>query len=255
MTITAFSRKKIFLFHLLFFLLIISAFIWSQAFYWILIAFNILFLFYFFKSKKIILEKKDYWFFVLPGLFINSLFFYLSLLVSKFYIILFLIIGLSISFYYFIGLRKRFFRKSSLSSDGFSIWSDVLSFLFLFLSTSFFYGLTYFLNIGNWILFLGIFFVLLVSSWQNIFLVKENIKSTIFFGSLFLFSVLPLAWVLFFLPFNYNILGLLLSLCYYLGLSLIRFYLTKSLTIKKIKYNLIFIISLLTIILLLVKWR
>jgi len=255
MPIINFSRKKIFLFHLLFFLLIISAFIWSKSFYWILISFNVLFLFYFFRFKKIILEKKDYWFFVLPALFINSLVFYLSLLVSRFYIILFLIAGLSLSFYYFCGLKKRFSKKNLFRTDSLSIWSDILGLLFLFLSASFFYGLTYFLNINNWIIFLGIFSVLLVSSWQNIFLARENIRSTIFFGSLFLFSVLPLSWALFFLPFNYNILGLLLSLCYYLGLSLIKFYLTKSLTAKKIKYNLIFIISLLIITLLLVKWR
>lgn len=255
MSITAFSKKKIFLFHFLFFLLIASAFIWSKSFYWILLSFNILFLFYFFRFKKIILEKKDYWLFILPGLFINGLVFYLSLLVSKFYIFIFLIAGLSISFYYFCGLKKRFSRKNSFASDSLSIWSDILSLLFLFLSASFFYGLTYFLNVSNWILFLSISVTLLVSSWQNIFLVKESIKTTIFFGSLFLFSVLPLAWILFFLPFNYNILGLLLSLCYYLGLSLIRFYLTKGLTIKKIKYNLIFIISLLIITLLLIKWR
>ncbi|HOZ53120.1 MAG TPA: hypothetical protein PK142_00390 [bacterium] len=250
-----FSRKKIFLFHLLFFLLLVSAFIWSKSFYWILISFNAVFFFYFLRFKKIIAEKKDYLFFILPGLFINSLAFYLSLLISKFYIILFLIVGLMVSFYYFSGLKKRVFRKNVLGSDSLSIWSDVLSLLFLFLTASFFYGLTYFLNINNWVLFVFISLMLLVSSWQNIFLAKESFKTTIFFGSLFLFSVLPLVWILFFLPFNYNILGLLLSLCYYLGLSLIRFYLTKGLTIKKIKYNLIFIISLLIIILLLVKWR
>lgn len=252
---TIFSRKKIFIFHLFFFSLIISAFIWAKSFYYILIAFNILFLFYSFSFKKIISEKRDYWFFVLPGLFLNSLLFYSSLLVSKFYIILFIVVGLFISYYYFLELKKRLPRKNSLKSNSVSTWSDVLGLLFLFLAASFFYGLTYFLNIDNWILFLAISVVLLVSSWQNIFLVKENIKITIFFGSLFLFSVLPLVWILFFLPFNFNILGLLLSLCYYLGLSLIRFYLGRGLTIKKIKYNLTFIILLLIITLLLVKWR
>lgn len=252
---TIFSRKKIYLFHLLFFFIIVSAFIWSKSFYYFLIAFNVLFLFYSLSFKKIISKIKDYWFFVLPGLFLNSLLLYSSLLVSKFYIILFIVIGLFISCHYFLELEKRLLRKNSLKSNGVSTWSDILGLLFIFLTASFFYGLTYFLNIDNWILFLAISATLLVSSWQNIFLVKENIKITIFFGSLFLFSVLPLVWVLFFLPLNFNILGLLLSLCYYLGLSLIRFYLGQGLTVKKIKYNLIFIILLLIITLLLVKWR
>ena len=242
-------RKKIFFSHLLFFLIISSAFIWSRLFYYFIIVFNV-FLF----SFLILFFRKDLWnrdkflLPLLPFFFLNSFLFFLSISVPSFYFIFFILIAIILSYCYCLNLKKRKFTSLL-------VWSDIISLLSVFLASSFFYSLNYFLNINPvWVfLFLSIFIFLIAG--LNISLLSQPRSLSVFFLIIFLLSLIPLIWSFFFLPFNYNIIALLLSVLYYAGLSFIRLYLNRDLGPKKIKYNLIFIISLMILILLSVKWR
>lgn len=248
-------RRKIFLFHLVFFLVLLSGFIWPTLYYWSLLVFNLLFIVFVLIFNKILLDKKRLIFFVLSWLFINSLSLYSSLLINKWLIALLLFTGLSISYYYFVEFRQRLNRDFNFNFGNFSILSDVKGLLLVFLGSSFIYGLVYFLNVKNWVLLSAILIILFFTIRQNIFIVKKQAGETLLASLLFLTALLPIVGSLFFLPFNYNILGLILSVCYYFGLNFIRFYLSDSLTVKKIKYNLIFIIALLIVIFLTISWR
>ncbi len=248
-------RKKIFFFHCLFFIILASGFIWPHLYYWSILVFNVIFLIFVLMFNKILLDKKRLSFFILPFLFINFLALYSSLLINKWLILGIIISAMFFSYYYFVEFRLRLNRDFDFNLGNFSILSDVEGLLLVFLSTSFIYGLPYFLSFKNWILMIIIILVLFFTIWQNILIVNKQKQKTLESSFLFLLVLLPIVGSLFFLPFNFNILGLILTLCYYTGLSFIRFYLSETLTNKKIKYNLIFIIVLLLTIFLTVRWR
>jgi len=127
--------------------------------------------------------------------------------------------------------------------------------LTVFLSSSFVYSLPYFMKIESWLLVLILSIIVFISFFQNIAVEKMPIKIDLFFSFLFLFSMVPLLWALLLMPFNYNILGLLASLFYYSALNFVVFYLKKDLTVKKVRYNLLFTFLLLLIILLGARWK
>ena len=232
-------RKKIFAFHCLFFLILLSGFIWSGVYYWSVLAFNIVFFIFILIFNKILLDKKRLSFFILPFIFLNALSFYCSLLINKWLIVGMISSVMIISYYYFVEFRLRLNRDFDFNLGGFLMLSDIEGLLSVFLGTSFIYGLPYFLNVKNWMLVIMITVILLFSVWQNILIVNKQKKKreTIKSSSLLLLILLPLAGSLFFLPFNFNILGLILTLCYYSGLSFVRFHLSETLTDKKIKYG------------------
>lgn len=248
-------KRKIFLFHCFFCLIFLVGFFTPKTYYWAILAFNVFFLAFVFYLRNINSGLRKYIYFILPGLFLNSLFLYLSLLANKFYLILILLLGVSLSYYYFKELRKKLVRDADLSAGSFLGWADTVALLLVFFTASFSYALTYFLNISNYILILIILLALFLGIWQSLLFLGTKLRPSLLFSFLFVIALLPIAWVLFFLPFSYNILGLIISICYYFGLSFIRFNLTNSLSIKKIKYNLAFMLMSLLVLLAMIKWR
>lgn len=250
-------RKKIFFFHSLFLIVLASGFIWPNLYYWSLLVFNVIFLIFVLMFNSILLDKKRLSFFILPFLFINSLALYSSLLINKWLILGMILSAMFFSYYYFVEFRLRLNRDFDFNLGNFSVLSDVEGLLLVFLGASFIYSLPYFLNFKNWMLLIIIVLILFFAIWQNILIVnkQKQKQETLRSSFLFLLVLLPIVGSLFFLPFNFNVLGLILTLCYYTGLSFIRFHLSETLTNKKIKYNLIFIIVLLLTIFLTVRWR
>ena len=250
-------RKKIFFFHGLFLIVLASGFIWPNLYYWSLLVFNVIFLIFVLMFNSILLDKKRLSFFILPFLFINSLALYSSLLINKWLILGMILSAMFFSYYYFVEFRLRLNRDFDFNLGNFSVLSDVEGLLLVFLGASFIYSLPYFLNFKNWMLLIIIVLILFFAIWQNILIVnkQKQKQETLRSSFLFLLVLLPIVGSLFFLPFNFNVLGLILTLCYYTGLSFIRFHLSETLTNKKIKYNLIFIIVLLLTIFLTVRWR
>lgn len=248
-------KKMVALFHLFFWVVLFIGFLVPHFFYWVLLIFNLSFLFFNNRLGRLANYKSSIFYLILPWVFVNGLFFYSSLLVSMVLIAILLALGVLLSFYYFIGLKKHLSRRSSSSSNNFFIWTDVLGLLSVFLVSSFVYGLNYFLNISNFTSNLIIVLVLFLSAWRNISVILRDYKNIIFLSSIFILGFIPLVVAISFLPFNFNVLGLMLSVFYYSALNFLRFYFSNSLTIKKIKFNLLFVIAILLIIFLTVKWR
>jgi len=248
-------KRKIFLFHCFFCLIFLVGFFVPKTYYWSILGFNVFFLLFVFYLRNINFGLRKYVYFVLPGLFLNSLFLYLSLLVGRFYLLLFLLSGVALSYYYFKELRKKLVRDADLSAGSFLGLADTIALLAVFFTASFSYALTYFLNVSNYVLILIILFVLFSAIWQSILFLGTKLRPSLLFTVLFVVALLPITWVLFFLPFSYNILGLIVAICYYFGLSFIRFHLSNSLSIKKIKYNLAFMLMSLLVLLAMIRWR
>lgn len=252
---TLWLKRKIFVFHLLFFLPLLGGFVWPFFYYQSLSLFNLLFIVFSLILGRSLIDKRRLVFFVPPWLLLNSAALYASLL-SQFYLaVLILLLAGLLSYYYFLGFRQRLNRDSNFNLGSFSVWSDILSLLLVFFGSSFIYALVYFLNVNIWLLGLLICLLLFIVFRQNIFIVKKDSSRILSSTLLISLALSPIVWSLFFLPFNYNFLGLILSVIYYGALNLVRFHLGETLTKKKIKYNLIFIIALLLIIFLTVKWR
>ncbi len=248
-------KTKLYFFHLIFFLVLSVGFFWTNLYYWLILVFNLCFVLSVYSIKSILSNNKKFLYFIPVLLFLNATYLFLSLMLSKFLILFFLLVSIVFSFYYFKNLKRALTRKSEHSFINLFFWLDILGFLSVFLLSSFLYSLTHFLNWGNHLIFLLIALSIFLLAWQNIFIVNTNNSKNLLSLFLFLALILPLAWVLFLLPFSANILALFLTVFYYSALSFIRYYLSKSLSNKKIKYNLIFIISLLVFIFLMLKWR
>ncbi len=249
------NKKTTLFFHLLFFVIFVAAF-WLPGFYYYMISlFNVVFIVYSYLIGRLIKRNRNLLYFILPLIFMNGIFFYSSTLVNIFFVLSFLSVGLFLSYHYFRGTGKYFLRDGNIVNDNFLAWTDALGLLSVFLASAFIYGLNYFLNISNWLLLLVIVIISFLVFWQNIFVVSKDYNKSIFFSLLFSLSITPIVGVLFFFPFSPNILAILLLIVYYFSLSFMRFYLSNSLTKKKIKYNLIFIIALFIVLFLSIKWR
>lgn len=249
------TRRITLFFHFLFFIIFLVVFWFPGSYYWCLLAFNLCFWFYGYQLRTSTKQSNRLFYFVLPWLFMNAMFFYSGLMVNKLVIVLFVFLGLLLSYYYFRGLRHYLSRENFMTTSSFSVWTDVLSLLLVFLASSFSYGLNYFLNVADWALLLIIVLVLFLAIWQNIFIIINDYRRSLFLSSLFLLAISPVAGALFFLPFNFNVQGIILAITYYFSLSFMRFSLLNNLTNKKIKYNLIFIIALFLVLFLTIKWR
>ncbi len=238
-------------FLLLFFILAVFK---PTFFYWSLLPVNLILFFISYRIISLRLDKSFIKYLILPILFINASFFYGSLLAGKFLFILFLLLAVFLLFFSYRSAVKYYFIESDRKKN-LPLWSNLFGFLTVFLSSSFVYSLPYFMKIESWLLVLILSIIVFISFFQNIAVEKMPIKIDLFFSFLFLFSMVPLLWALLLMPFNYNILGLLASLFYYSALNFVVFYLKKDLTVKKVRYNLLFTFLLLLIILLGARWK
>lgn len=176
----------------------------------------------------------------LPLIFSVALAFYSSLLTNR-TAVYFLFIGGAIfiwsylrnSYYLFVKDKNGKGRLlENLSSYG--------SFLAIFFLAASAYGLKSFFGISIVVLaaalFVGIFLIICQNSWANNLKFKE--------GGIFIL-VFPLvlaeiAAAVYYLPLNYNALGLILAICYYMLMGLAKSYLRNNLNRRSVKFYLIF---------------
>lgn len=218
-------------------------------FYWALPLANLTMLI----SLKMITGRKvfslEFWrSFILPFIFTNSLAFYSLILTLKPFVHILFAANSFFIFYYLknIGRENNERFLENISSYG--------GFLTIFFSLSFFYGLKAFL--GASILFLVIIsvFVILLAVYEVFWANRITLKS----GGVYLFLVslllIQLTWALYFLPLSFNFLGLILAICYYMAIGIIKPFLRGALTKKTVKLYLICGLAGMTAVLLSAKW-
>jgi hypothetical protein len=198
-------------------------------------------------GKKI--KEKDFWIFpILPILFSTSLAAYSLLLTNTIVTHLLFVLNLLFSFYYlkniYRGERGEFLEN--ISSYG--------NFLTVFFSFSTFYGLKVFLNTPVWILILAVAATIIVIISQIFWANKVKDKADMVYIFIACLILTQLAWVLYFLPFSYNALGLILAICYYIIIGLIKLALSQKLTARNLKLYLVSGLSGIFLILLTAKW-
>jgi hypothetical protein len=117
-----------------------------------------------------------------------------------------------------------------------------------------FFGLQLFLDIAVWklvmLLAVVVFSIVFQISWSG----EIDKQTSFFYGLLLSLVVLELAWGISFLTLSYYILGLILTISFYVLIGLIRFYLFGNLSKEKVKMYLIFGLVSVSIALLTARW-
>jgi len=199
---------------------------------------------------------KWYWlnYAILPILFTTSLVGYATFLANKFVIELLLV---SNSFFLFIHFRQIYLYLRDFNAGKIYTLENVSAygnFLVIFFSTSIIFGLQSFLNAPVWLLItsiLPVYFLVLYHVFLNN---NFNIKKSLVYIFIAELILVEITWSISFLPLSFGIAGLILAICYYVLIGLIRFYLKNSLNKNIIKLYLALALSCIAIILLTSRW-
>jgi len=227
-------------------------FFYPKSFYYCLVLLFVIISISIFAIAKKAKEPSSKWyiFLILPLFFIFSTVAYTILLSSNFLIqLVFALDVLFLYFYYkniyYFLIRPKFYRENALEN-----LSSYGNFLIIFFAFSAFFGFQSFLGIKTWILILISAPVIWLVTYQVILTNGILFKNGLIYILLNTVILIELFWSASFLPLNYNGIGLILAICYYMLIGIIRFNLKGKEGEKKIKFYLLFgIISILAIIL------
>lgn len=152
------------------------------------------------------------------------------------------------TYYYFLRKPSRY-KLASIENS-----ASYLNFFNFFLLSSSLYGFQSFLSLKDWqfVLIVGLyaFLVFFQLLWALKLKFRESYKYTI----LATIMVIEIALAVSFLPFDYNVSGLLIALCYYIISSLFRLHISNTLTTDRVRYYILFAIIIFSIIFLTVRW-
>src|SRR6056297_1327 len=181
------------------------------------------------------IKDKSFWIhFILPFFFVNGLISYLILNGNLIIIQTLIIIEAFFVFYY---LRQIYFNKTlktKVKWDNISYYSGFLALFFIF---SFIFGSQGSLFFAVY-LTLILIFALILTTYQFFYMQGIREKQNYIYIFIITLILTEITWVFFFLPFSYNIGGLVLAIIYYLILGLTRLFLKNSLNKKKLKFYL-----------------
>jgi len=240
--------------------LTLEAFVlWPKFFYVIILLLNIILVTaVYYLMHKANLGKSWWSLWLLPFLFLNSVVVYTILIpqdiwFNKFFIqtLFLLIIGFNFSYfkqsYNYVFHPEQPNNLSSLSANFISLsWFFWLSGI---------YGLQLFLDLSYWILILVLIVWATLSTYQYLWVNKFKGKDNYIFVFLSAFIVAQMAWSVYFLPFDYSSLGIIMALAYYVFLNLMRLHLGNSWNKKDLKLLLTFAGVIMLLVLLTLKWR
>jgi len=204
----------------------------------------ILIIIYFFAIRQFVLAsgRKDgiLSYLILPVLFLFGIAIFGILIPSKFFVQMlffadFIFVNIYFRTIYYLLLKPGKYQKNTLEN-----MSSYGNFLAVYFTASGVYGLQSFLGINVWALlaFLLVFITAVIYQvfWANNILTK----SSFFFIIILPLAFLEIAWAISFLSLSYYISGMLLAVCYYVAIGLIRYYLIGRLDKQIIKIYLIF---------------
>jgi hypothetical protein len=203
---------------------------------------------------------------IVPTFFSLGLLIYVSLLASSFYLQVLVLLGALIIYQYWRlayrklspkpireKLRQIFGDKGEeLAFIGVSLY---VNFLAVFLLTSSFFAIKYFLGLSYLLMFsllAIVIFILTISAAQlsGMFIKKE----TRYYWLILSFIIWQFGVSLFFLPLNYSVLGFILALAFYSAINLSRFALSNKLNKNRLKWYIGFPLLAIVILLFSAQW-
>lgn len=159
-------------------------------------------------------------------------------------------------FLYLYSRHVYYYLLNPLAYEVFSLEniSSYVNWLTFFLLASTFYGLASFLNLPiSWLVLIMISATALLV-YQIIWANKIELRAGLPYILISCLILVELFWSISFLPFNYNIAGLALAICYYVIIGLVKNNLLLKLDAAKVKMYLILGATSLFLILLTARW-
>jgi hypothetical protein len=197
-------------------------------------------------------------FIILPVIFTSGIIAYTGLIPESVFanklLVQFLFLVALYFLFHYLGELIKSLSQPEIPNDLIN-FSSGFSFLALFFSVSAILGLQLFLNLSYWILLLVIILLIAGLTYQFLWLNRLQPKDNRLLTIINVLVLAQITWVLYFLPFDYNILGLLLVLAFYLLINTLKFYLGGNLNRRHLKPLFIFVFIILLLIFLTVKWR
>lgn len=205
-------------------------------------------------AKESVMERGWWNFSILPIFFSSAIIVYSVLLDNQtaiqllFFIdLIFLYFYLRFSYYYLI--KPSGYKVSSIEN-----LSSYANFFSYFLISAALFGLQSYLSIWVWPLMVILVFTSILAIYQLFWANKIKIRESLLFIIIPSLILLELGWSISFLPLNFNIAGLILSICYYVTIGLTRLYLANDLEKDKVRLYLSLGISSILLILLTARW-
>ncbi len=194
-------------------------------------------------------DNKWWNYLILPSLLLSFTILF-SLFVQNKLLIQIIFVALSASLY--IYLKHSFYyllEPISYREDSLSNISASLNFVTFFLLASVIYGLQSFLNFSVLLLSFIVLVIGFLLIYQIIWANKIGFKKGLIYILIGCLIIVELAWSISFLPFNYIATGLILAICYYILVNLIKNYLLDELDSKKVRtYLLIGLIGIILVL-------
>ena len=200
-------------------------------------------------------KEEGVWnFIILPFSFTISLIIFAVMVPSRLIVQLLFFLDLFFLYIYFKHVyyylvKSSFYKKYALENI-----SAYGNFLVVFLFFSSVYGLQSFLNISVWILMIAVVVVSVMVVYQVVWINKIDLRRGSFYVILSSLVLLEAAWALSFLPLSFYLLGLILAICYYMLVGIIRFHLIGNLNRRLVKLYLASGLAAILLILLTAKW-
>jgi hypothetical protein len=192
---------------------------------------------------------------ILPSLFLVSLIIYASLQINGWFV-QFLFFILTIFLYnYFKNIYYAWFRLEAYHPEERDLIRSYGSFLAIFLLGCDIYGLQSLISLPLWpMLLIFAVFVVALLGFLDLRLPEVTNSEIWQFTGLLSWLIVASAWAVSLWPLNYNVLGLIVGIVYYLLVNLTRLHLLKALTANKIKFYVGVSLGGLIIIILTARW-
>lgn len=186
-------------------------------------------------SRKSDIDKSWWNYLILPAVLSAAVMAYSVFISSGFFIQLLFVFNLVFLYLYLRYLYYYLLNPSVyviFSLENLSSYINWLAFFFLAATV---YGLESFLNLPTFWLMLAMLGVTVLLVYQIIWVNKIELKIGLPFILISCLILAELAWSISFLPFNHNISGLSLAICYYVIIGLVKNHLLDKLDLKKAK--------------------
>lgn len=205
-------------------------------------------------KKRANKEIENWWSYsILPAIFHLSIILYFSIEPNVVIGQLILFLDAFFLFHYFKNIYYSIANGEGREDQlkNLSFFGGVLS---VFFSASFVYGLKAFLGYQLPPVFFGLS-VAILAAWYQIFVfVPFSLKKNLHFFLIASLSLLQIALVLFFLPFSYHLLGIIMTLAFYFVVGIGRLHLQGRIPKKQLKFYLLFTILAGFFLLLTARW-
>ncbi|MDD4271764.1 MAG: hypothetical protein PHF50_03080 [Patescibacteria group bacterium] len=198
---------------------------------------------------------KEWWnYLILPAVMSGAVLAYSVFLSSKTVIQLLFVLNLIFLYFYLRHIYYYLLNPSAYEIFSIENISSYISWLSFFLLSATIYGLQSFLNTPIFYLALVMLAATALIVYQIVWVNKIELKKGLPYILISCFILVELCWSISFLPFNYNISGLCLAICFYVVIGLIRNQLLDKLDLAKVKMYLALGLVSLFLILFTAKW-